>query len=1053
MLDGREHLLESFVDISARKQSEEALRQRTEQLEAVRTVNEEITHELDVTRLLRLLIARAAGLLGAASATIYLWEPHQGVMVPSAWHGLGDWQASICHRPGQGIAGMVAETHQGLVVNDYRTSRYANPVSLHHTSVTASLGEPLVYRGEFIGAITLNHEDGRTFSDHDQQILRLFAAQAAIAIQNARLYEKVRHELAERLRAEEHLQQELRVNAALATLYGPLISPQTSVESVAQLVLDQARRLTDSPHGYVATINPETGALISHTLTDMMGGLCRVAEAFRGTPLPRGVDGQYPALWGHPLNTRRAFYTNAPTEHAATQGTPAGHISLERFLSVPVLLGDDLVGQIALANAPTAYTDAQLPAIERLAEIFALAIQRARVEEALRTRTAQLETMRKVSQEIVREMDLGRLLRLITTHAAELLHAPDAQLFLWHPDTERLVPEVWLTDQKIPADLSVPLGDNLTGLLAQERKGRIINNYRTWAGANPAILRCTRIEAAMAEPLLYHDTLLGVLALADSTTDRRFTEHEAELLRLLATSAAIAIQNARLFRAEHERRAQLEALRATTADITRELDLDRLLTLFIQRAVALLQSVSGVVYLLDSSAGIATPKAWVGHGDWMAQVRLRLGEGLVSAVIQQGRGIIENAYRTSPHAHPLFLERTSHTAVLGEPLLYRDRIIGAVMVDRRDGVYTEQDRDLLRLLADQAAIAIENARLYTAAQQALADLQRAQDELIRTEKLRGLGQMAAGIAHDLNNTLATILGQTELLRLRARQPEVDEGLQTLQTAASDGAQVVRRLQDFARQRSGGPLSPCDLSQLVPETLEITRPRWQEDPRRKGIVIEASVSLAGIPLIQGNPAEIREALTNLIFNAVDAMPSGGRLDFTGRVCDGSEVDGQARLPGLFLDQGSERVAPPPSWVELAVSDTGVGMTDEVRHRVFDPFFTTKGLHGTGLGLSVVYGIMERHGGQIDVVSAPGQGATFRIRFRPASLGAVETAPRPAPAVIPSRRILLVDDDAAVRETLGELLRARGQEGIEADGGEAGLQCLATTPVDIVLTDLG
>jgi CheY-like chemotaxis protein len=143
---------------------------------------------------------------------------------------------------------------------------------------------------------------------------------------------------------------------------------------------------------------------------------------------------------------------------------------------------------------------------------------------------------------------------------------------------------------------------------------------------------------------------------------------------------------------------------------------------------------------------------------------------------------------------------------------------------------------------------------------------------------------------------------------------------------------------------------------------------------------------------------------------------------------------------------------PQWVEVAVSDTGIGMTDDVRRRVFDPFFTTKGLHGTGLGLSAVYGIMERHGGQIDVASSPGQGATFHLRFRPATV--VAPVPfRVTPSVVPSRRILVVDDDAAVRQTLAALLRASGQEVIEADSGAAAVDWLASAQVDLVLTDLG
>jgi CheY-like chemotaxis protein len=241
--------------------------------------------------------------------------------------------------------------------------------------------------------------------------------------------------------------------------------------------------------------------------------------------------------------------------------------------------------------------------------------------------------------------------------------------------------------------------------------------------------------------------------------------------------------------------------------------------------------------------------------------------------------------------------------------------------------------------------------------------------------------------------------------------------------------------------------------LVGEALEMTRPRWQEELRRKGVAIQVSAELAGLPLIQGNPGEIREMLTNLIFNAVDAMPNGGSLCFTGRVYVEAEERGQEQLPGVPVDTGIPAAAPPQHWVELAIADTGIGMTDEVRRRVFDPFFTTKGLHGTGLGLSVVYGIMERHGGKIDVASAPGQGTTFRLRFRLARPDAERPAPQTSPPVVPCRRILLVDDDASVRGTLAALLRASGQDVFEAEGGAEGIRCLATIPVDLVLTDLG
>ena len=516
------------------------------------------------------------------------------------------------------------------------------------------------------------------------------------------------------------------------------------------------------------------------------------------------------------------------------------------------------------------------------------ALERKRGDVALLTRTAQLDTVRIVSQELVRELDLTRLLRLIGARAAELLRTPHAGLFLWHPTTERLVPEIWIGGERLPSEASVRVGEGLIGLVAQDRRGRIDNDYRSWAAAHPSLLLHTRTEAAVAEPLLYRETLLGVLTAADTAAGRTFTDADA---------------------------------------------------------------------------------------------------------------------------------------------------------------------DLLRLLADQAAIALENARLYTAAEQALTNLKRAQDALVRIETLRGLGQMAAGVAHDLNNTLATIIGQTELLCLEPHPPAIAERLQMVLTAASDGAHMVGRLQDFARQRRGGPLGPCVLASLVPEVLEITAPQWREDAHRTGVVIETAVDLARLPLVQGNPAEIREVLTNLLSNAVEAMPRGGTLRFTGRVVEAAQLPALVRASQGADAPGAPPLEPPASWVELAVTDSGIGMTEDVCRRAFDPFFTTKGLQGTGLGLSVAYAIMERHGGQIDATSVTGQGTTVRLRFRPAVPEASPPAAPSPPAAVAGRRILLVDDEAAVRETLGALLRASGHDIAEADGGAAALRWLETSPVDLVLTDLG
>jgi signal transduction histidine kinase len=510
---------------------------------------------------------------------------------------------------------------------------------------------------------------------------------------------------------------------------------------------------------------------------------------------------------------------------------------------------------------------------------------------------------------------------------------------------------------------------------------------------------------------------------------------------------------------------QLEALRLVSTEITRELELPALLDLICQRALELVGADSGGIVLWDEAAQLLVPRSWRGVGEWVGELRMHLGEGLVGTVAERRQGMIVNDYRHWEGASPAFLERTAATAVLAEPLLYRERLVGVLVLqhEKPGRTFGEEHRELVNLFVAQAAIAIENAHLFAELDRSYRDLQRAQDELVRSEKLRALGQMVAGIAHELNNILSAILGQVELLRLRGSASGAAECIRAVTAAANDGAAVVRRLQEFARQRTAGPLAPVELAPLIHEALELTRPHWRDAVQRHGHVVEAQVALDGLPPILGSPAEIRDALANVFLNAADAMPVGGSLLIRGAVVRGplqpeaSGVDGRpgwsAQIgPNAAGPQSGAPVPPVSEWVEIRVEDTGVGMPEDVRRRIFEPFFTTKGGRGSGLGLSIVYSIMERHGGHVAVTSVPGQGTTVTLRFQPAR-PAPAAAAAPTPPVLAARRLLLVEDDGQVREALADLLRTKGHTVLEADGGAAALSLLAQDGIDLVITDLG
>jgi signal transduction histidine kinase/integral membrane sensor domain MASE1/ActR/RegA family two-component response regulator len=509
-----------------------------------------------------------------------------------------------------------------------------------------------------------------------------------------------------------------------------------------------------------------------------------------------------------------------------------------------------------------------------------------------------------------------------------------------------------------------------------------------------------------------------------------------------------------------ERTRQIEAIERVAGELTRELDLPNLLRLVYERVGGLLGGVSGAIHLWDETDQALVPYSWHDPGGWRQRLHLRLGEGVAGTAAMNREGLLVNEFRTSPYATPFHLEHTRHTAVLAEPLLYRDRLLGVIAVENEmtQRPFTEEDRQLLRLFAAHAAIAIENARLYASQREAYDRLQQAQGELVRSEKLRVLGQMSAGIAHDLNNMLSAILGQIDLLRLRRQASGLDEALETLETAAADGAQVVRRIQDFARPRSGSPLEAVNLATVVSEALEITRPRWHDDAQRRGIRIRVETDIAESVLVESHAPELREVLTNLIFNAVDAMPQGGTLTLGARVTDGQSGDeargqlgeGTPALPRRRVAESPSRL--PGGCVELRIGDTGTGMPPEVQAKIFEPFFTTKGVLGTGLGLSVVFGIVQRHGGTIEVASTSGTGTVFTLRLRRAgSAPPARTAGRQQ-AIVP-RRLLLIEDETDVRKTMGKLLETVGHRVFEAEDGAAGLALLGVEAVDAVLTDLG
>ena len=380
--------------------------------------------------------------------------------------------------------------------------------------------------------------------------------------------------------------------------------------------------------------------------------------------------------------------------------------------------------------------------------------------------------------------------------------------------------------------------------------------------------------------------------------------------------------------------------------------------------------------------------------------------------------------------------------------------------------------ELEREIADRRRAETEVRRINGQLEQRVAErtrelentnrvLRQTQLAVMQTERLRALGQMASGIAHDINNALspATLYATALLERGGGLSSEIREDLQAIYCAIEDVAHTVARMRDFYRKREPqfAP-APVQLNRILEQVIDLTRARWQDMPQERGFVINLETrSAVDLPAVLGEESEIRDALTNLVLNAVDAMPEGGKLTLHAYA-----VEDRTREPSeLAGQQNSGQAGPPrsPFQVRVDVRDTGVGMTEEVRRKCMEPFFTTKGERGTGLGLAMVYTMMQRHGAHIEIESAPRIGTAVSLIF-PATLATRVLADPHTVSTRPvyNLRILVVDDDERVLSAMCRILEGDGHQVTAADGGQSGIDTFVAAagrgePFSLVISDLG
>jgi PAS domain S-box-containing protein len=408
----------------------------------------------------------------------------------------------------------------------------------------------------------------------------------------------------------------------------------------------------------------------------------------------------------------------------------------------------------------------------------------------------------------------------------------------------------------------------------------------------------------------------------------------------------------------------------------------------------------------------------------------------------QGKLVYEPDTDQMQFPFPERLARGGLGSIVMAPLRSESHVFGMLVTARKEkAAFTSSECEFLRQLSEHIGLASRQTQLNIALQQAYDDLRQSQEVMMEEERLRALGQMASGIAHDINNALTPVLLYADtILETEDMLGEESRGyLETIKRSVEDVAHTVARLREFYRQRDDDlKLVPVQMNDIVRQIVDLTRARWSDMPQQRGVVIKVTKELAeDLPKVWGVESEMREALTNLVFNAVDAMPDGGNLVVR------TQLAGNTENP----------------LVHVEVSDDGIGMDEETRKRCLEPFFTTKGERGTGLGLAMVFGIVQRHGAGFEVESTLGEGTTVRLVFAVPPVPLQDTAP---PSIAPQPqaklRILAIDDDPILLRSLRNALEVDGHFVLTADSGESGITTFCAMhernePFDIVITDLG
>ena len=998
-------------------------REYAARLRALEEVNRLVSSSLNTEEVLANLARALAQFFEAPYVSLWTFDPATERLQRTLTHDpsgialrLGDDLAL-----GQGATGWAARERAPVLWADVETDpRVVGNPELLARGLRWITAYPITIGDRLLGAFTVCRATAPPVTPETASVTGTLAAQAAVALDNASLYSETSRRLAE-----------TRALLDIAEILGSTLDSKRLLRRVAIKIAQVCR--VDR-----CSIELWEGDRVTPLMSQFADGHAepRMWRAFK--------DARARPLRDIPVNkraieTRRPVVIDDVTESDLVPPDWIETFMIKSNLVVPMIRQDQVTGVLTLdyCERPTRFQPWQVDLATAIAGQLSLALENTRLYAEVRGRLRETTALVAVGRVLQRPGLVVDTMRLVAREVATAFDADMVGAYFLDERKEALVP---VGGYRVPKDLLAsflrrPIRlDDFRALLGAWRDGRasysddVLNDDRfddAWKRGLPP-------HSVLFVPTIAHGEPVGGLFIVWWRTGRVFEPAEISLAEGVAAQVGLAIENAGLFEENRRRLEELSVLHDLSRAVTGQLDRAAVIEAIRSHVARVLDTRNMVMILRDEERGDLEVALRIHDGAEDRQPPLRYPAGttgLMTRVLESGRPVRTEDYvgecaRLGMVPVPSSAELRHW---LGVPMVAGEQPLGVLVLRGGEGPFTDADERLLLNIAHLAALALSSARLFEERARAYSDLSAAQDQLVRTEKLRAMGEMASGVAHDFNNLLASVLGRAQLLLRREEDPQKRAWLEVIERASLDGARTVRRLQEFTRIRRDQTLVPVDLNQVIRDALDLTQSRWREEPRSRSVMIDVQTTLDALPRVLGDAADLREAMTNLILNAVDAMPRGGTLRLATRAADGL--------------------------VEVVVEDTGGGIPAAIRDRIFDPFFTTKGPQGTGLGLSMTYGIVSRHGGTIAVESDEGRGSRFRLTFAagPATVPAPPREHVEIPGVEPLR-CLVVDDEEPVGVVLGDMLESVGHKVVVVDDGAEAIARIRAETFDLVLTDL-